>query len=87
LPTELSALSALRTLAITGDHVSPAGAPPAALAQLANLTSLHLEATALSALADDLFTSLANVSTLVLVGNMHMAGVPTSIAGLALQSL
>jgi hypothetical protein len=77
----------LQTLSIIGDNTSPGGSAPVSLAGLSKLSNLHLEATGLSSLVDDLFSSLTNVSTLVLVKNVHMDSVPSSVTSLFLRSL
>jgi Leucine-rich repeat (LRR) protein len=87
LPTELGALTALQTLSVIGDNTLPGGNFPTTFTALTKLTNLHIEATGLSNLPDDLFKSLASVTAFELVNNDKMTGVPSSLPSLSLGSL
>ncbi|KAF8605783.1 L domain-like protein [Ceratobasidium sp. AG-I] len=84
IPSELSSISTLTSLKITGDGNLPAGALPV----LNSLTTLDIENTALSALSDDTFTSAKSLVSLTLVRNSKMGTtLPSSVGSLSLKSL
>ncbi|KIJ66019.1 hypothetical protein HYDPIDRAFT_87538 [Hydnomerulius pinastri MD-312] len=91
LPNEIGALTGLETLQVVGGNSIPAGSLPTSFTNLTALTTLHIEATSITALPDALFASpgLTHVSTLALVRNSQMgSALPSSLTGLTgLQSL
>ncbi|KIJ15559.1 hypothetical protein PAXINDRAFT_133622, partial [Paxillus involutus ATCC 200175] len=71
LPNEIGALTGLETLEVLGGTSIPAGSLPTSFTNLTSLTTLHLEATSITALPDSLFASpgLTQLTTLALVRN------------------
>ncbi|KZT22489.1 L domain-like protein [Neolentinus lepideus HHB14362 ss-1] len=87
-PSELVALTGLQSLSVIGNNAMPAGSLPSSFTNLTLLTTLHLESTALTALPDNLFSSLNKVTTLALIDNAQMGNtLPSSVTQLSLQSL
>ncbi|KAL6305148.1 hypothetical protein BKA93DRAFT_731519 [Sparassis latifolia] len=88
LPSEIGGLTGLQSLQITGDTTTPAGSLPSSFTSLTALSTLNFESTAISALPDNLFSSLKKVTTITLVRNRNMGSVlPSSVTGLSLQNL
>ncbi|VDC01073.1 unnamed protein product [Peniophora sp. CBMAI 1063] len=84
IPAQISALTALETFSVIGNTTIPAGPLPSTFSSL-NLTSLHLESTALQGSLPD---SLSRLMTLTLVRNPGLdASLPDSIAKGSLTSL
>ncbi|KAF8757551.1 hypothetical protein RHS01_03431 [Rhizoctonia solani] len=84
IPTELSSISTLTSLKITGNGDLPSGSLPA----LRSLTNLDLENTGLSSFADDAFSAVNTLNSLTLVRNLKMgSSLPSSIGSLSLRSL
>ncbi|CAE6455967.1 unnamed protein product [Rhizoctonia solani] len=84
VPTELSSISTLTSLKITGDGNLPAGSLPA----LGALTNLDLENTGLASFSNDAFSSIKSLSSLTLVRNSKMGStLPSSLGSLSLRSL
>ncbi|OAX42823.1 RNI-like protein [Rhizopogon vinicolor AM-OR11-026] len=88
LPSELGALTGLESLQVIGGDSIPAGALPSSFTNLTSLSNLHLEATAITALPSNLFSSLKAVTTLTLVRNTMMgSSLPSTLTQLPLQNL
>ncbi|KAI9568800.1 RNI-like protein [Boletus coccyginus] len=91
LPNEIGSLTTLQTLEVIGGNTIPAGSLPSSFTNLTSLTTLHLEATSITALPNSLFASpgLTRLSTLALVRNSQMgSALPSSLTSLAgLQDL
>ncbi|KZV61948.1 hypothetical protein PENSPDRAFT_592161 [Peniophora sp. CONT] len=84
IPSQINSLSALETFSIIGNTSIPAGPLPASFSSL-NLTTLHLESTALQGSLPD---SLGRLTTLTLVRNPQLeAALPDSVAQGSLTSL
>lgn len=84
IPAELSSISTLTSLKITGDGNLPAGSLPA----LGALTNLDLENTGLTSFSNDVFSSTKSLSSLTLVRNSNMGStLPSSLGSLSLRSL
>ena len=67
---------------------SIAGPLPSSFSSLTSLNVLHLESTAVTALPNNLFSSLAQLTTLELVKNSQMGNsLPSSLDTLKLQNL
>ncbi|ELU43402.1 leucine rich repeats (2 copies) domain-containing protein [Rhizoctonia solani AG-1 IA] len=82
IPTELSSISTLTSLKITGNGDLPSGSLPA----LRSLTNLDLENTGLSSFADDAFSAVNTLNSLTLVRNLKMgSSLPSSIGSLSLR--
>ncbi|CAE6468397.1 unnamed protein product [Rhizoctonia solani] len=83
IPAELSSITTLTSLKITGDGNLPAGSFPA----LNALTNLDLENTGLS-FSNNAFSSAKSLSSLTLVRNSKMgSNLPSSLSSLSLRSL
>ncbi|KAI0919093.1 hypothetical protein AcW1_003443 [Taiwanofungus camphoratus] len=88
LSSEIGGLSGLQSLQVIGDTNVPAGSLPSSINSLTALMTLGLESTAITALPDNLFTSLSKVTTLTLVKNAQMGSdLPSSLTDLSLQNL
>ncbi|KAG1739091.1 L domain-like protein [Suillus paluster] len=88
LPNELGALTGLQTLQVIGGNSIPAGSLPSSFTNLTSLSNLHIEATAITALPDNLFSSLKAVTTFTLVRNPMMGtSLPSTLTKLPLQNL
>ncbi|KAG9312148.1 RNI-like protein [Chiua virens] len=91
LPNEIGALTSLQSFEVIGGDAIPAGSLPGSFTNLTALTSLHLEATAITALPNSLFTAPGptRLSTLTLLRNTQMgSALPSSLTGLTeLQNL
>ncbi|KDN47041.1 hypothetical protein RSAG8_03818, partial [Rhizoctonia solani AG-8 WAC10335] len=84
IPAELSSITTLTSLKITGDGNLPAGSLPA----LSALTNLDLENTGLTSFSNDAFSSTKSLSSLTLVRNSKMGStLPSSLGSLSLRSL
>lgn len=84
IPTEISSISTLTSLKITGDGNLPAGSLPL----ISSLNILDLENTALTAFSDDAFSSIKSLNSLTLVRNSKMGStLPSSLGSLSLKSL
>ncbi|KAG1824379.1 uncharacterized protein BJ212DRAFT_1319762 [Suillus subaureus] len=88
LPNELGALTGLESLQVIGGDSIPAGALPSSFTNLTILSNLHIEATAITQLPDNLFSSLTSITTLTLIRNPTMgSSLPSSLTQLPLQNL
>ncbi|KAJ3487158.1 hypothetical protein NLI96_g3725 [Meripilus lineatus] len=88
IPNEFGALNGLQSLRIIGNSATPAGSLPGSFTSLTSLTLLHLESTSITALPDNLFSSLSKLTTLELVKNSQMGNtLPSSLETLKLQNL
>ena len=67
--------------------VPVAGALPSSFCNLTSLSNLHLEATAITALPNNLFSSLKAITTLTLVRNPMMGSLPSTLTQLSLKNL
>ncbi|PCH36604.1 L domain-like protein [Wolfiporia cocos MD-104 SS10] len=86
--SEIGGLTSLESFEVVGNSDIPAGALPSSFTNLTALLTLELQATAITALQDDLFSSLKNVTTLSLVRNAKMGtSLPTSLTSLPLENL
>ncbi|CAE6359203.1 unnamed protein product [Rhizoctonia solani] len=84
IPSELSSISTLTSLRITGNGNLPAGSLPG----LATLLNLDLENTGLTSFGDDAFSSASALASLTLVRNAKMgSSLPSAIGSLSLRSL
>ncbi|KAG8714975.1 hypothetical protein FRC11_006305 [Ceratobasidium sp. 423] len=84
IPAELTSISTLTSLKITGDGNLPAGSFPT----LSSLTNLDLENTGLTSFSNDALTSTKSLSALTLVRNSKMGStLPSSLGSLSLRSL
>ncbi|KAH7335493.1 hypothetical protein B0J17DRAFT_77957 [Rhizoctonia solani] len=84
IPAELSSISTLTSLKITGDGNLPAGSFPA----IGALTNLDLENTGLTSFSNDAFSSIKSLGSLTLVRNSKMGSIlPSSLGSLSLSSL
>lgn len=81
----IGALTAMQSLKIIGGNGIPAGSVPDAFANLASLTSLDLEDTALTSFV--LNGSLSGLTSLTLVKNTAMDVIIPDVDSLKLQSL
>ncbi|KIK39168.1 hypothetical protein CY34DRAFT_808597 [Suillus luteus UH-Slu-Lm8-n1] len=88
LPNELGALTGLKSLQVIGGNSIPAGALPSSFTNLTDLSNLHIEATSITQLPDNLFSSLTAITTLTLIRNPTMgSSLPSSLTQLPLQNL
>ncbi|KDQ56386.1 hypothetical protein JAAARDRAFT_36554 [Jaapia argillacea MUCL 33604] len=88
LPNELGALTGLQNLQVIGNNALPGGSLPTSFTNLTSLSTLHLESTSLTALPENLFSSLNNIKTLALIDNAGMGGpLPSSLLSTSLTSL
>ncbi|KAG0708684.1 L domain-like protein [Suillus ampliporus] len=88
LPNELGALTGLESLQVVGGNSIPAGALPSSFTNLTSLSNIHIEATSITSLPDNLFSSLKAVTTLTLVRNPMMgSSLPSTLSQLPLQNL
>jgi len=88
IPSELGVLSGLQSLDVIGNNAIPGGSLPTTFANLTSLSSLHLEATAMTSMPDNIFTTLTSITTLTLVRNPQMGNsLPSSISQTSLQNL
>ncbi|KAG2063825.1 L domain-like protein [Suillus decipiens] len=88
LPNELGALIGLESLQIIGGNNIPAGALPSSFTNLTNLSNLHIEATSITQLPDDIFSSLTAITTFTLIRNPTIgSSIPSSLLQLPLQNL
>ncbi|KAF8504616.1 hypothetical protein F5888DRAFT_1657170 [Russula emetica] len=84
LPAQFTNLTELESIEVVGDGNTPAGPFPTDFGALTELTTLHLENTALGALPD----TLQHLTSLTLVRNAQIgSSLPPSVGGSALQSL
>ncbi|KAG1854206.1 L domain-like protein [Suillus subalutaceus] len=88
LPNELGALTGLESFQVIGGNSIPAGALPSSFANLTILSNLHIEATSITQLPDNIFSSLTAITTLTLIRNPTMgSSLPSSLTQLPLQNL
>ncbi|CAL1711568.1 unnamed protein product [Somion occarium] len=88
LPNEIGALTGLTSLHVIGNSNIPGGSLPSSFTSLKSMTLLHLESTAITALPDNVFSSLDQVTTVELVKNGQMGNdLPSSVTSLPLQNL
>lgn len=90
LPSDMSILTSLSLLNITGDHTIPSGQLNSSLPS--SLRTLQLFNTSLQGFSDDaLFQqngTLANLTSLIMDGNLAMGStLPPSLTGIQLQTL
>ncbi|CAE6402798.1 unnamed protein product [Rhizoctonia solani] len=84
IPVELSSITTLNSLKITGGGNLPAGSFPA----LNTLTNLDLENTGLASFSNDVFSSAKSLVSLTLVRNSKMGSdLPSTLGSLSLRSL
>ncbi|KAG2369175.1 hypothetical protein BDR07DRAFT_1604834 [Suillus spraguei] len=89
LPNELGALTGLESFQVIGGNSIPGiWSPPFSFTNLTNLSNLHIEATSITQLPDNLFSFLTAITTLTLIRNPTIgSSIPSSLLQLPLHNL